>query len=586
MSRGSKEIISSLPVPIFQSASPQKQREAVTAFCQKLREITAKPDCYFDQQIKTDDGDLDTEIDLAIATYDMDLSDEVRVYEGVLPAWTDEAAVYYRSDAYKTSYPEIVIKAIENQTGIRGNFIIGDPDTIFGDWFPKGFTGMLTPELAFWCETGLEQFKPQPPYSIPRQEIYRSLLHCGINPLNHIETPPSSKRFSACQATPYRDFYKQRLALIFSPDRDILAKEEEKVGKHWGNIMSLNSVDNHTNATLFNSGASANEAVICLMSGFVPETVYRHPFWYYENNGSIDRLFGPCLVDKPHLARTMFVNLEPTNHFNLQQPNSDLSPLVAMQWFLGKASVNPRVVHYLVIDATVDPMFSVDKNLDVEMPDNVVLIKTLSATKHQDGGRNYFFGAVNFQSKGSFDFSVYEEALKEVRRHLGTALFPKQIPFFPLPSAEWLAKKAESVGERNKLMAEASVGLSDWYLNPYTYHSFIFPPSAIPQAIADYSRDFTDKERADFLKKFNSAGYDLLCRGAERFTKDGVQIGDSFGFPFTRINTQGGESCVDGVVFRLKLPRICPGYETDIGVLRKLARELVYTMGNNRFCFV
>ncbi|MFA6250440.1 MAG: hypothetical protein WC686_02925 [Candidatus Shapirobacteria bacterium] len=562
--------------PIFQHASFNEQTIAVKKFCRHFDEVDVG-------QIIEQPG-ICGQIDLALNYYDMYLSDEVRPYQNFCLPLTDEAAVYYRSDVYKARHPRAIVLAIKRLFGEDpSDIVIGNPGVILsGGIFPSGVTGMLTPELAYWSPTSPDTPKPQPPYSMSRQEIYRSFLLCGIDPLDElgIDTKITTEIY---QSTPYHDFYARRSALLFVPGKDISA-EEADVSRHWGRIMSTDN-DILADAVLFNSGTSANEAVVRLVGKYDPDLVFHHPFWYYENKSTLEKVFAGHFTENPAAAAAMFVNLEPTNHFNLQTPGSDMDPLVAMRLFLA-GSVQDHRLRFLVVDATIDPTFSVQNSLGVALPDNIILIKTVSATKHQDGGRNYFYGAVNIQNQDPMEMADTVAQLKNLRDLYGGELCPRQIPFFPLPSSEWIIRRGQIIKEKNYSMAEQCQGHSDWYLLPYTYHSFVFPPPSIPQSISGYLESLTPSRGEVFIKSVNECNYQAVCRVASSFQERGVQVGDSFGFPFTRLNTQGGESRVGQSTFRFKLPRICPGYTTPAEVLTCLAQEIAVNLSSNRLQFV
>ena len=61
----------------------------------------------------------DIAIRLTISCFDYCLSDEIRKYAGDVPAFTDAATVYFRSDVYKSVSPKAVYENITRNTGDR-----------------------------------------------------------------------------------------------------------------------------------------------------------------------------------------------------------------------------------------------------------------------------------------------------------------------------------------------------------------------------------------------------------------------------------------------------------------------------------
>ena len=114
-----------------------------------------------------------------------------------------------------------------------------------------------------------------------------------------------------------------------------------------------------------------------------------------------------------------------------------------------------------------------------------------------------------------------------------------------------------------------------WSITPYTFHSFVFPPASIVNKISEFCAKTSEEEAKRKVSQINDFIYKAIVYAVEWSAIDDVEIGDSFGLPVTRINTQGGESNVNGVSFRLKIPRICPGYNSSEQNLSLLTREVL-----------
>lgn len=89
------------------------------------------------------------------------------------------------------------------------------------------------------------------------------------------------------------------------------------------------------------------------------------------------------------------------------------------------------------------------------------------------------------------------------------------------------------------------------------------------------------EEREAGIKPLNTYILDIVKSTVLEAEQEQVEIGDSFGFPQTRINTQGGPNTFQGVEFRLKLPRICPGFDTTIDTLTAVAQRIIEKLDNS-----
>jgi len=73
------------------------------------------------------------------------------------------------------------------------------------------------------------------------------------------------------------------------------------------------------------------------------------------------------------------------------------------------------------------------------------------------------------------------------------------------------------------------------------------------------------------MTEINERISQAISRAVELSGIPEIEIGDSFGLPITRINIQGGDSVVNGATYRLKIPRICPGYKSTHDQMKLLA---------------
>jgi hypothetical protein len=571
MSHGWKTDLSE---PLFTYTSPEAQRATVYEFVSSIESyiysehqtkyVEDMKDCIFDPNVNSE---MLTRA--AIACFDYCISDEIRKYSGDLPAFTDSAAVYYRSDIYKQVFPRAVLQRLSQQLGYEPSVIvIGAPDHVTSYDVTLGRKGMLTPDFVFWVnEKSMPLEKPEPPCGVARQELYRSLLRCGVNPLPeaHGEATKKLRTNKSDQSeTYYQKKYRRKSAIAFYATAEKLSSWEYRTAKHWGRLLDQRASERE--AILFSSGTSANEAVIRSLASIASGPVYIHPYWYYENVPTANELFSQKTNDIRE-AQFLLLNLEPTNYFRLDNVSED--PILEVKKFVTQAWANPWQDKYLVIDATVNPLFLLEDYIGAKVPDNLKIVKTVSASKHQGGGRNYFFGVA---------FTPDEELTLQItqrKKEVGGALYESHRVHFPRPTASWLREKREKIVRLNFIAAHIPNNCNLWRVVPYSYHSFIYPPQCLLRAIVDMKHEAEDDELEERLKSINRHLYDIATLTVQLANSQDVEAGDSFGLPQTRISIQGGFNTLDGVTIRLKLPRICPGYTTKSNTIENVAQILL-----------
>lgn len=565
---------------LFVPVSPNEQKDASIKMTHSIRDLlTDQADIAYltevEEKISKPEVEGTTAIRAAMHCLDVYLSDEIRSYlPERSPMSTDAAAVYFRSDVYKQTFPQQVKEALSNLVDSPIQDVVIATREHTRRFNPmSGSTGMLTPEIAYWVGTEANPIaKPDPPCGVARQELYRSLLRCGINPLEGIQPVVDwdSKRIDIKlqpDSTYSRMFRRKGEISLHATEEDLLRWMENN-SKHWASVLKEGVEDTQDGSILFSSGTSSTEAILLALSRACSGNAYIHPYWYYENIATAEQIFR--VSDRvTHSTQIVLINLEPTNFFTFDKSAHIEDPIQAINNLARVCRENPEINRYVVVDVTVDPLFRVKDHLGDNLPSNLHIIKTLSASKHQRGGRKYFFGVAYTTDKELSD------EITRMKPLVGGNVYEPHIVHFPRPSTQWLATQRDTVRSLNSQLA--SINLDDntlgWILTPHTYHTFFFPPTEVIENIQRLGINNGNVEGK--VKQFNEIVSEIVANVVMKVNSPFIDLGDSFGLPQTRLCTQGGYNELNGVRFRLKLPRICPGYKTPRELVEKTTHKLL-----------
>jgi len=221
--------------------------------------------------------------------------------------------------------------------------------------------------------------------------------------------------------------------------------------------------------------------------------VYKHPFWYYENETAVSRIFS-IETESEKEADVLLVNLEPTNHFTLAAPNSETNPRETVDAFVRRAALLPDKRRVLVVDATVNPNVDIANILGEKLPSNLILLKTVSATKHQKGGRDNFFGVVGYSAAKEI-FPLIKDLVAGHINSVSGPLSGRSVANFPRPNPSWLARKRSITVSLCQSLAQARPfpDLDRWSISPYSFHCFVFPPSIFVRKLAELNTGLCQK---------------------------------------------------------------------------------------------
>jgi len=500
---------------------------------------------------------------LAIAVADCCLFDEMRpTFDEGYP-WSDGAAPYHRFFAYESFVPARVASALTERHPGYEHVLIGAPEQVLALAQGSDGAGMLTADLAYWVNSS----KPLPPCSVPRQALYASLLACGVDSFEGPSRAPPQPPGRG--AMPRHVKKSARLARWLAASRPDVDAVLARTARHWGAMMAEGAPEIAAPAVLMSSGSAANESVVLSLSRIAAGIAFVDPGFYFENIRSItDRCFTGRVTQDIGLATIFFLNLEPITFCRPiatgERPESALPLLEAI---CKLAAAAPERAHHVVLDVTASPTMSVRSTLSTSIPPNVVLYKTSSITKHQDGSRNYTCGAVAIQTADPARRALLEADLLDARRVSGGDIHSIHALNIPRTTRRSIEDKRDRISRLNRAVCHALDPGRQGRVVPYTYHSFLLPSREALHRLASETLALALAGGLRARRAFELRAGPYLHERSRLLSARlrEIEYGNSFGLPRSRIIHQDCAAldvCV-GLRISVCVFRLCPGYEAD-----------------------
>jgi hypothetical protein len=244
-----------------------------------------------------------------------------------------------------------------------------------------------------------------------------------------------------------------------------------------------------------------------------------------------------------------FINIQPTNFIDEVNPfffetiKEEVSTLLCKLEKYNKE-------FFIVIDVTSNPFFSMQTTAK-----NIHIIKTISLSKYQEGVNTGFAGVVIADNADVLKIKPLSDSFGFTINELDKRfLFLQDIGHYK-----------ERILQIENFTNEQTFDYLGWRIYP-TGLSVILVPNI------ETSRQHIKKFTNQTVISDRKFAWILRDRVNELIRKLGLKdmyFGDSFLFPTSRINIQGPSIKVSGhsdnpCVFKYRLPRISPGYETDL----------------------
>lgn len=313
------------------------------------------------------------------------------------------------------------------------------------------------------------------------------------------------------------------------------------------NLLKLLTMDR--NYILTSSGTSANQLVIEYLTSDNQKNFY-HKYWYYENLGKNQSHYFHEIENRETDFDNFFINIRPTNFIDItgQDFTEDIEKeLISLVKKLEKTNKT----YNLVIDVTSNPFFNLYTNSK-----NINFIKTMSLSKYQEGLNTSFAGLVMAEGTDI-------EKMKPISDYFGFSIGELDKRFLLLPDVNQYRKRI------SKIENFTNVELPDykgWSVCPIGLSLILVPNKKI--------MDYQIQKFSNQTKISDRAFTWLLRDRVNKLIKDldlkDMHIGDSFLFPTSRMNMQGpsinaSDYSENSHIFKYRLPRISPGYNTDLG---------------------
>lgn len=470
-----------------------------------------------------------------------------------------------------------------------------------------------------------------PRTEVPRQEVWISLLGKGRVIFGSEDEYPEGDS-SVLEDVPNKDpklLLEEldnywRIADLKKPERSYgylrrktgvwLNATQEKIGQFYSRHIErfkrvladrLHPVHGEAEVILTRSGVSANETVIRTIahqSGTSREdrpSLYIMNGFYYENIVDIDRDFN--IAKDPNQARVFLINQEPSDPFvslPYPQPYTQARDILIKN-IIARAKQDTDNQYYIMYDKTHNLLQQTFTELD-NIPANLTIAETGSLTKHQRGGRNYFFGVISAWGNQEFKKKLHE-SLSETRGNLT----PLGVIHLPRLTKEEIEKRNAEFAAKTQVIAEeverkqAEKGIPEkfrWKFRPQTYFGWFIPPTKA--LIEEMKNSATKQEQAaikrDLREHFGyyfetELGFDpsltdqaLEVTGSNTPT---ILTGDSFGLNSTMITSfmmdlskqyfKLFQNQIDPVFKEYGVLRISPGKNTSEEELKRYIDKLM-----------
>jgi len=290
--------------------------------------------------------------------------------------------------------------------------------------------------------------------------------------------------------------------------------------------------------TLTRSGVSANETAAIAAINILKsnpkdrQKAYILDGYYYENSRFMHSVFED--TEQFDDANMFFINHEPSlpvvegssQEYTLKRDS-------LLRDLLERARERPNQSFVLVYDKTSDPSHS-PFSKDTDLPKNLRIIETASFSKHQRGGRNYFFGSV-FSWLPDHESYLVGEGLIQAK---GT-LFTESIVHFPHKTPSEIKRQVRE----NRNFAQdlerfwGEHGDPNFRIQSYNYFAYLLPNLREIKNLngLDEGDLSNTNKRMAFAKTLALSSDQLRKRLVRIFENNpGLEIGDSFGLNTAR----------------------------------------------------
>ncbi|MDA7534621.1 hypothetical protein N8613_01690 [Verrucomicrobia bacterium] len=574
---------------LIKPTSECEQWRGIIKFVESIRqlagpyEIQLKTVCEQSKNIYSRNVSLEYARRLSIALFEYAVLDEIRPdnYNKELIkrnySWADNASIYHRFYAYNGVIPQSIFEILRASTDSLNSYIIGSIQHIAQNYRGIGLIGRLTSEIGYLLNTN---HIPQPPICVHRSTLFTLSLKSGSNPLAGYVTT-IRKKLKSEKEPRYMRRNRSLIKLRHLSTKGILGLRDRSISC-WENLL-YESIENETKRAtlLFSSGTSANETVIHFVASKIKKHAYMHPYWYFENENSLKNCLHLQQEKINDQTRVAFINLEPATTHSYQPDEELVSPVSVIKEIFDSARKKPELTFWLIVDVTMDPLFQTTETVGGQLPSNLLLIKTISVTKHQFGCRNYFFGVTTLIGSSELVQDGYKNLLS-MRSKFGGCPQEGHYMSFPRQSRQRIQKIQKTIKLHSFNLTEWMPSKLSWKIVNNTYLAFLIPPlqpiNEIAELLLQQKRELGTE---DFKKKFqfletihHQLNNSLIQRDHYRRFPN-IELGNSFGLSTTRVLYDQGNTIFNHKRVGMGTIRIAPGFDTNESELKEYFIEMV-----------
>lgn len=429
----------------------------------------------------------------------------------------------------------------------------------------------------------------RPRSELPVQDVVAAYLQCGVPSVGGLsqikeqwkQTLPLSRDEFNHEMDDLWQFVRttipkeERVNLATYLKKDYLRREAVPVQdvsfpiiKHYQKEFGENRGMGDVDVIITRSGVSANAVALDFAKEWVGENIvpiFEGKGWYFENSSVNAPDPQVQIVEQFDQAQVLLINAESNAPLGPNVDNFYAERNKFIRDFLSHAAGHPKKRFAIVLDKTCNSALTPEQ-LIKHWPANVKLLETVSLTKHQRGGRGYFYGLVLAHGLNLTNEQIDEK----LQNNRGEMTLNSWIGMPKLTKAEILRRREKIVESIQAVVQNCQTSSLEagFIIEPYSYYFFLYPNS-------EKARMQQINQSADrVVGQQNKAAKSILDSVLDNGKYPNVEQADSFNLNTTRISLFDGVQ-MEGVKEYPNVIRISPGVNTRREELVSLVEDYI-----------